>query len=111
MVFSILQDPKRKVHKPVKGILRLEIEKLQAGHVDLENVSESGSVTNDSVDPGDRITDSMFTKCPSNGSDGPQNSNSKGNYFDAKEIPRNGSNALGYSDFNADDVRTEPFLV
>lgn len=114
-----LQDPKRKVHKPVKGVLRLEIEKLQAGHADLENISESGSVTNDSIDPGDRIADSTFTKCPSNGSDGPQNSNSKWNFFDGKEIPRNGSNAFGYSDFNADDfqafdfrstTRNEPFL-
>ena len=94
----------------MKGVLRLEIEKLQAGHADLENISESGSVTNDSIDPGDRIADSTFTKCPSTGSDGPQNSNSKWNFFDGKEIPRNGSNAFGYSDFNADDVSTKHLL-
>ncbi|XP_059634647.1 guanine nucleotide exchange factor SPIKE 1 isoform X2 [Cornus florida] len=114
-----LQDPKRKVHKPVKGVLRLEIEKLQAGLVDFENISESGSVTNDSVDPGDRFTDSTFTRCPSNGSDGPHNGDSKWNFIDGKEINRNGSVAHANPDFSADDfhafdfrtmIRNEPFL-
>lgn len=114
-----LQDPKRKVHKPVKGVLRLEIEKHQAGRTDLETISESGSVTNDSVDPGDRFSDSTFTKCPSNGSDGLQISNSKWSFLDGKDISRNGSNATGNLDFNADDfqafdfrttTRNEPFL-
>ncbi|XP_021802256.1 guanine nucleotide exchange factor SPIKE 1 isoform X2 [Prunus avium] len=112
-----LQDPKRKIHKPVKGVLRLEIEKHQNDHVDMENISESGSVTNDSID--DRITDSTFGKLPSNGLDGPQGSSSKWNSFDAKEISGNGSNAHGNSvpgsdDFQAFDFRTttrnEPFL-
>ncbi|TXG57710.1 hypothetical protein EZV62_015539 [Acer yangbiense] len=111
-----LQDPKRKVHKPVKGVLRLEIEKHQTGLAELENISESGSVTNDSIDPGDHVTDLTFTKCPSNGSDGPQTSNSKWNFSDGKEVSGNGSNA---PDFNADDfqafdfrttTRNEPFL-
>ncbi|KAA8534720.1 hypothetical protein F0562_029838 [Nyssa sinensis] len=114
-----LQDPKRKVHKPVKGVLRLEIEKLQAGLLDFENISESGSVTNDSADPGDRFIDSMFTKCPSNGSDEPRNGNSKWNVSDGKEIHRNGSIAQRSPDFSADDfqafdfrtmTRNEPFL-
>ncbi|ONI11890.1 hypothetical protein PRUPE_4G132800 [Prunus persica] len=112
-----LQDPKRKIHKPVKGVLRLEIEKHQNDHVDMENISESGSVTNDSID--DRITDSTFGKLPSNGLDGPQGSSSKWNSFDAKEMSGNGSNAHGNSvpssdDFQAFDFRTttrnEPFL-
>ncbi|KAK3227267.1 hypothetical protein Dsin_007129 [Dipteronia sinensis] len=111
-----LQDPKRKVHKPVKGVLRLEIEKHQTSHTELENISESCSVTNDSIDPGDHVTDLTFTKCPSNGSDGPQTSNSKWNFSDGKEVSGNGSNA---QDFNADDfqafdfrttIRNEPFL-
>ncbi|XP_057965148.1 guanine nucleotide exchange factor SPIKE 1 [Malania oleifera] len=114
-----LQDPKRKVHKPVKGVLRLEIEKIQCDHIDLENNSESGSMTNDSVDPGDRFGDSTFSKCPSNGSDGPHNSNSKWNSYDGKETSGNGSNALGSLYFSTDDfhafdfrttTRNEPFL-
>ncbi|BAT89766.1 hypothetical protein VIGAN_06081800 [Vigna angularis var. angularis] len=110
-----LQDPKRKVHKPVKGVLRLEIEKHQISHADLENVSESGSITNDSVDPGDRVADSLSGKYTSNGCDDPQGS-----------IPRvvspasgNGATQHGNSDFNAEDfhafdfrttTRNEPFL-
>lgn len=114
-----LQDPKRKVHKPVRGVLRLEIEKHQTGHVDLENVSENGSMTNDSVDPGDTITASTFSKCPSNGSDGTQSSNIKQHSFDGKEASDNRLNIQGNSDFNADDfqafdfrttTRNEPFL-
>ncbi|XWS40498.1 hypothetical protein CRYUN_Cryun18bG0145000 [Craigia yunnanensis] len=62
-----LQDPKRKVHKPVKGVLELEIEKHQTVYTELENVSECGSVTNDSLDQGDSIADMMFPKSPGNG--------------------------------------------
>lgn len=114
-----LQDPKRKVHKPVKGVLRLEIEKHQISQADLENISECGSATNDSVDPGDRIADSMSGKYPSNGCDDPQGSISRWNISDAKEVFGNGANQHGNSDFNADDfhafdfrttTRNEPFL-
>ncbi|RHN40666.1 putative dedicator of cytokinesis, DHR-1 domain, DHR-2 domain-containing protein [Medicago truncatula] len=114
-----LQDPKRKVHKPVKGVLRLEIEKHQISQADLENISECGSATNDSVDPGDRIADSMSGKYPSNGCDDPQGSISRWNISDAKEVFGNGANHHGNSDFNADDfhafdfrttTRNEPFL-
>ncbi|KAK7257002.1 hypothetical protein RIF29_30661 [Crotalaria pallida] len=114
-----LQDPKRKVHKPVKGVLRLEIEKHQISHADLENVSESGSITNDSIDPGDRIADSLSGKYPSNPCDDPQGSVSKWNSYDGKEVPVNGANQHVNSDFNADDfhafdfrttTRNEPFL-
>jgi hypothetical protein len=114
-----LQDPKRKVHKPVKGVLRLEIEKHQISQADLENMSECGSATNDSVDPGDRIADSMSGKYPSNGCDDPQGSISRWNSSDAKEVLGNGANQHGNSDLNADDfhafdfrttTRNEPFL-
>lgn len=86
----------------MKGVLRLEIEKHQNDHVDLENLSESGSVTNDSID--DRINDSRFGKVPSNGLDGPQGSSSKWNSFDAKEISGNGLNSHGNPVTGPDDV-------
>ncbi|GKV38455.1 hypothetical protein SLEP1_g46368 [Rubroshorea leprosula] len=70
------EDPKRKVHKPVKGVLRLEIEKHQTSNAEPENISESASMTNESMDLGDQVTDAMFIKSPNNGSDGPQSSNS-----------------------------------
>lgn len=114
-----LQDPKRKVHKPVKGVLRLEIEKHQTAHAELENLSETGSITNDSIDLGDRVADSAFTKSPSNGFDDPQSSGSKWNIFDGKETSGNISNARENPDFTADDfqafdfrttTRNEPFL-
>ncbi|KAK7313904.1 hypothetical protein VNO77_39109 [Canavalia gladiata] len=110
-----LQDPKRKVHKPVKGVLRLEIEKHQISQADLENVSESGSMTNESVDPGDRITDSLSGKYPSNGCEDPQGSILRA----VSPVSGNGANQHGNSDFNADDfhafdfrttTRNEPFL-
>ncbi|KAL5995028.1 MAP kinase Spk1, partial [Asimina triloba] len=114
-----LQDPKRKVHKPVKGVLKLEIEKLQAVHPDMDNISESGSITNDSIDAGDRFPDAAFTKCPSNGSDGRQNGNPKWNAAEGKETRRNGPNLMlgNYPDyheaFHAFDfrimTRSEPF--
>ncbi|XP_027354949.1 guanine nucleotide exchange factor SPIKE 1 isoform X2 [Abrus precatorius] len=110
-----LQDPKRKVHKPVKGVMRLEIEKHQISQADLENVSESGSTTNDSVDPGDRVADSLAGKYPSNGCDDPQGSTLRV----VSPVLGNGANQHGNSDFNADDfhafdfrttTRNEPFL-
>lgn len=86
----------------MKGVLRLEIEKHQNDHVDLENLSESGSVTNDSID--DRINDSTYGKLPSNGLDGRQGSSSKWNSFDTKEISGNGSNSHGNPVTGPDDV-------
>lgn len=88
--------------------MRLEIEKHQIGHADLENISESGSVTNDSIDPGDRIADSALRKLSNNGSDGPQSSNLKWNLYDGKEISGNGSNAHENPDFGVDDVSVKP---
>lgn len=78
--------------------MRLEIEKHQIDHADLENISESGSLTAD--DPGD----STYGKLTSNGSDGPHGSNSKWNSFEAKEISGNGSNVQRNQDFSPDDV-------
>ncbi|CAH9114188.1 unnamed protein product [Cuscuta europaea] len=88
-----LQDPKRKVHKPVKGVLRLEIEKLQNYCIDFDHM-ESGNVISDS------------------------NENGPPNFFERKELSRNGSLAnenaeVATDDFEAFDFRTttrnEPF--
>lgn len=99
-----LQDPKRKVHKPVKGVLRLEIEKLQAGPADFENNSEGVSVANDLAE--DRLADTLTMKHYSNGSDGPRMGDTKGSSSVAKEVT--------VDDFQAFDFRTmtrsEPFL-
>ncbi|KAI4319269.1 hypothetical protein MLD38_032891 [Melastoma candidum] len=114
-----LQDPKRKVHKPVKGVLRLEIEKHQNGHVEFENISENGSITNDSFDPGDIAVESTFSKSPSNGSDGVHGSNRRQHSFDGKELAEHKSNIQGTSEFSVDEfqafdfrtmTRNEPFL-
>ncbi|GLT40356.1 hypothetical protein SLA2020_144980 [Shorea laevis] len=113
-----LQDPKRKVHKPVKGVLRLEIEKHQTSNAELENISESASMTNESMDLGDQVTDAMFIKSPNNGSDGPQSSNSKWIPNDEKNASGNGNTHgnpdLNVGDFQAFDfqttLRNEPFL-
>ncbi|XP_075109550.1 guanine nucleotide exchange factor SPIKE 1 isoform X3 [Nicotiana tabacum] len=108
-----LQDPKRKVHKPVKGVLKLEIEKLPASSAEVENTLESGSLAYDSLDHGDHLTDSASMKRPTNGSF------SKSKSFEMKELVRNGSIAHenvenSADDFEAFDFRTttrnEPFL-
>lgn len=100
-----LQDPKRKVHKPIKGVLRLEIEKMHAGYDDLDNSSENGSITNDSLDVGYRCFD--IAKCSSNGSNGLQHGTEWG-AMDVKEGYKDGSNVLGgpCSDNVADCVST-----
>ncbi|CAL1408076.1 unnamed protein product [Linum trigynum] len=114
-----LQDPKRKVHKPVKGVLRLEIEKHQLGYSDIENLSESGSLANDSVDMGDRAPDSVLSRVPGNSSDGLRSGSQKWNVHDGKAVSGNRSNACLSSELNASDfqafdfrttVRNEPFL-
>ncbi|KAJ0779533.1 putative dedicator of cytokinesis, DHR-1 domain, DHR-2 domain, C2 domain superfamily [Helianthus annuus] len=96
-----LQDPKRKVHKPVKGVLRLEIEKLQAANTEYDNASD-GSITNEN-DHGDRLTDSSVGEW--------RNIHSNRH----KEQPLNGSVAdVTTNDVQAFDFRTmirnEPFL-
>ncbi|GKV49137.1 hypothetical protein SLEP1_g55902 [Rubroshorea leprosula] len=97
------------VHKPVKGVLRLEIEKHQTSNAELENISESASMTNESMDIGDQVTDAMFIKSSNNRSDGPQNSNSKWIPSDEKNASRNG-NTPGNPDLNVGDVSRMPFL-
>lgn len=48
------QDPKRKVHKPVKAILRLEIERLGSDDHEADCISECGSFSNGSFDADSR---------------------------------------------------------
>lgn len=98
------------MHKPVRGVLRLEIEKHQMSPVDLENVSESGSVTNESVDP-DNIADSSFSKYPSNVSDGPHSSSSKWYSCDGRESSESRSVTHGSSDLTANDVSLKSLLL
>ncbi|KAL4203111.1 hypothetical protein AMTRI_Chr01g102360 [Amborella trichopoda] len=116
-----LQDPKRKVHKQVKGILRLEVEKLQLGQFELDGISESGSINNDTTDVGDRFVEASFTRGLSNGSEGPQNGNPKWYSSDGKDMQRNGSNVVlgNYPECSLDDflafdfrasTKSEPFI-
>ncbi|XP_019059153.1 PREDICTED: guanine nucleotide exchange factor SPIKE 1 isoform X2 [Tarenaya hassleriana] len=112
-----IQDPKRKVHKHVKGVIRLEIEKHQSGHGDFENLSENGSLTNDYFDPTDHLADLTPMKCPSTGFGGPRSSCSKLNFEDTKEIRRDTTSASGSLDLNCyyafdfcATTRNEPFL-
>ncbi|GKV44943.1 hypothetical protein SLEP1_g52079 [Rubroshorea leprosula] len=97
-----MHDPKHKVHKPVKGVLRLEIEKHQTSNVELENISESASMTSESMDLGDQVTNALFIKSPNNGFDGPQSSNSKWIPNDEKNASGNG-NTHGNPDLNVGD--------
>ncbi|KAJ0825161.1 putative dedicator of cytokinesis, DHR-1 domain, DHR-2 domain, dedicator of cytokinesis, lobe A [Helianthus annuus] len=98
-----LLDPKRKVHKPVKGVLRLEIEKLQAANIQYDNASD-GSFTNEN-DHGDRLTDSTVGEW-------------RNIHSDRHKEPLNGSGSTRHAeptnDVQAFDFRTmirnEPFL-
>lgn len=82
-VYIFFQDPKRKVHKPVKGVLRLELEKFRANHTYLDNLSEAGSATNSLNDVGESVGPSG--KHPNDGSDGHQNGSLKLNGVDRKK--------------------------
>lgn len=101
------------MHKPVKGILRLEIEKLHAAHVDGDNISEGGSVINDSNDASGRFAEAAYAKNLGNGLDGLRNGNLKCNFSDRKELHRNGSNLIAenHPDYcNGDVSCTQKFL-
>ncbi|OAY76191.1 guanine nucleotide exchange factor SPIKE 1 [Ananas comosus] len=115
-----LQDPKRKVHKPVKGVLKLEVEKLHASHADSDNISEGGSVVADSNDAGDHSYETSYGKHHGNGLDRPRNGNVKCSVIDRKELHRSSPNVIAENhsdcnnvDFQAFDfrmmTRSEPF--
>lgn len=83
-------------------MLRLEIEKLHAGNLDFENISESGSMTNESLDMGESIHDS--SQVPSNNLDRPLNTKSKQCFVDGKESARNGLKVHENQDSKTDEV-------
>ncbi|RWW47454.1 hypothetical protein BHE74_00046550 [Ensete ventricosum] len=99
--FLFFQDPKRKVHKPVKGVLRLEVEKLHTNSVDTDNISEGGSMIIDSSD-----AETSFGKHHVNGLDGSKSSNSKFIGIDRKDNRINASTPVGedHPDSSGDDV-------
>ncbi|KAG6472507.1 hypothetical protein ZIOFF_069971 [Zingiber officinale] len=75
VLFNAIQnfvlDPKRKVHKSIKGVLKLEVEKLHTSLVDVDNISDGGNIIIDSNDDGDRFTETSLRKYHSNGLDIP----------------------------------------
>lgn len=93
----------------MKGVLKLEIEKHQVDHADMESISESGSVANDSVDPGDCVA-GPYGKLPGNGFGGSRGGCSKLSSFEAKEVSGNGSNFNQNKDLSADDVSVTFYL-
>ncbi|KAL6572249.1 MAP kinase Spk1 [Orobanche minor] len=95
-----LLDPKRKIHKPVKGILRLEIEKLQSGLVDSERSFENRS-TNSDLACHHNSWDTAFTKSPSYRTDGQQNTS-----FGSHSSDQNGSLSHGLVDSPTAEVST-----
>lgn len=103
-----LQDPKRKVHKPVKGVLRLEVEKLNTVHIDPEIFSENGSVAAESNDVGERFSESTSAKHLVNGSDGHRNGNLKYNLSDKSHRNDSSNDEFQAFDFRIMS-RSEPF--
>ncbi|XP_015631338.1 guanine nucleotide exchange factor SPIKE 1 [Oryza sativa Japonica Group] len=105
-----LQDPKRKVHKPVKGVLRLEVEKLHNGHNDMDNISEGGSMANDLNDAGE-LNNGRYNRSSFDGIHGSLNSSAVAQ----KDAHQNGqaSNTESGENFQAFDfrmmTRSEPF--
>lgn len=89
----------------MKGILRLEVEKLHTTHVEADNFSESGSVANESNDAGYQFAESSM-KYVGNGYDGLRNGNLKGNTSDKREQQKNVQNMItgSYLDTNNEEV-------
>ncbi|KAH9295018.1 hypothetical protein KI387_038606 [Taxus chinensis] len=112
---ELLQDPKRKIHKPIKGTLRMEVEKLKPTHLDTDTVSETGSISADSNDAGERFGDTGMLKSIGRS----YNGSMKWNAHDGRDIVRSSSNnqgsmlEIGNDDIRALDFRTltknEPF--
>lgn len=109
-----LQDPKRKIHKPVRGALRLMVDKFLANHFESDNISETGSATNDLNDVGE-------SGGPVDGSDVNRNGSIKLNSYDRKKLHKSflQMNAGIGPNYNNDEVfealdfrmmlRSEPF--
>lgn len=117
-----LQDPKRKVHKPVKATLRLEVERLPLHYVDVDTFSESSTLSNGSAEGSERYGDSAMPRTYGNGTRGQQRglytSQTKWMPSEIKdterpEFFRGGAGEVGNTDFHALDFRiftkSEPF--
>lgn len=101
------------MHKPVKGVLKLEVEKLHASHADSDNISEGGSVVADSNDAGDHSYETSYGKHHGNGLDRPRNGNVKCSVIDRKELHRSSPNVIAenHSDCNNVDVSKKYLII
>lgn len=89
----------------MKGILKLEIEKHQSSHNDLEHNSDCGSVNNDVMNYNDQGIDSSLARCPSSASDGPHSGSAKWSTSVGKAAVRENSNGQGNPSTSFNDVR------
>ena len=62
-----MQDPKRKVHKPVKATLRLEVERLPLGWIDSEALAESRRISNGSAEGSENFSNMHTERTYTNG--------------------------------------------
>eukprot|EP00250_Pteridium_aquilinum_P019527 c24469_g1_i1 orf=329-5872(-) len=118
-ILESLQDPKKKVHKPVKATLRLEVERLPMAYADAESISEGSRASNGSAEGGDCYGDSTTDRAYSNGAHGshrgPFNGQTKWLAPDLKDgrAARGSCGENGNIDFHALDfrnfTRSEPF--
>lgn len=89
----------------MKGILKLEIEKHQSSHNDLEHNSECGSVNNGAVNYNDQGTGSSLARCPSSASDWPHTGSAQWSTSDGKGAVRDMPNGQGNPSTSFNDVR------
>lgn len=87
----------------MKGILRLEIEKLQSGLYDSEKSFENRS-TNGDLGGHPNMVGTTSGKYPSYRTDGRQNSDLDSHSADRIELDRNGSISHGLADNATNDV-------
>ncbi|MCO5610234.1 hypothetical protein L7F22_064470 [Adiantum nelumboides] len=109
-----MEDPKKKVHKPVKATLRLEVERLQMGYLDAEAILEGSRASNGSAEAGES-TDRGYTNSVHGINRGPFNGQTKWLTPDLKDgrAARGSGGASASNDFRALDfrnfTRSEPF--
>lgn len=91
-------------------MLRLEIEKLQAGHLDFEDISESHSLINDSFDLGEHTPESSQVKTPSKNFDKIWSVKLKRPSVDGKEYAQNGLKFHDDQDSHTNEVSMNLFI-
>lgn len=87
----------------MKGLLRLEIEKLQCGVVDSERSFETRGINSDWAGHQD-ASEATFTKCPSYKNDGRPNAGLGSHSSDKIELDQNGTITHGLTDSTTNDV-------